>query len=153
MKILFPPPRCTQCSRRTTKTCATCSSRGRTLGILTGCPQQEDEAEVGLHRFGLRVVGVDGGSARVLWILPGVKPHLVTRGQPCSHLIIFWWLDNQTCSPAVHSSHNTHLTSHPIQTEKYRNDLLVLCFFLTSISKWYFPGVMPVKKKWLLSKR
>ena len=48
------------------------------LSSTRGGRPQQAEAEVGLHRFGLRVVGVDGGSARVLWILPGVKPLLVT---------------------------------------------------------------------------
>ena len=70
--------------------CATCSYGGQTLEIRTGQKDHGDAGDGdagdgdagdgGEHdddehdiRFGLRVVGVDGGSAcaRVLWLLPG----------------------------------------------------------------------------------
>ena len=67
--------RCTRYSRMRTR-CATCSYRGQTLEILTGDNDDEqlDHDDDDDLRFGLRVVGVDGGNAcaRVLWLLPGL---------------------------------------------------------------------------------
>ena len=78
--------------------CATCSYRGRTLEILTGDNDDEqldrDDDEQLDHdddddlRFGLRVVGVDGGNAcaRVLWLLPGSSQTFLGEGSFRHHI-------------------------------------------------------------------